>query len=106
MGNIFFKGLSGGQIRRLSLAVELISSPAVLLLDEPTSGLDSGSAFAIMGELRLLASYGHTIICTIHQPSSEVWAKFDQLMLLAQGNVCYMGETKNALAQSKNNGNG
>jgi len=72
----------------------LISSPAIVLLDEPTSGLDSASAFAVMGELRNLAALGHTVICTIHQPSSEIWARFDQLMLVAQGKICYTGEAK------------
>jgi len=98
VGNIFMKGLSGGQQRRLSMAIELIASPAILLLDEPTSGLDSASAYAIMTEMRSLASLGHTIICTIHQPSSEIWSKFDQFMLLAQGSVCYMGEASKAVA--------
>lgn len=92
VGNIFMKGLSGGQIRRLSIGVELIRSPAILLLDEPTSGLDSASAFAIMDYMRALAQLGHTIICTIHQPSSEIWTRFDQFMLLAAGRVVYMGE--------------
>ena len=97
VGNIFFKGLSGGQVRRLSIAVELISSPAILLLDEPTSGLDSASAFAIMQELRGLADLGHTVLCTIHQPSSEIWARFDSFMLIAQGKVCYMGPAARAV---------
>jgi len=97
VGNLFFKGLSGGQIRRLSVAVELISSPAIVLLDEPTSGLDSASAFAVIGQLRELAAFGHTVVCTIHQPSSEIWAKFDQFMLIAQGKVCYSGEAKAAV---------
>jgi ABC-type multidrug transport system ATPase subunit len=98
VGNIFMKGLSGGQKRRLSVGVELISSPAILLLDEPTSGLDSASAYAMIMELRSLAALGHTILCTIHQPSSEIWAQFDRCMLLAQGQVCYNGVATGAIS--------
>jgi len=92
VGTIFFKGLSGGQRRRLSIAVELISSPSILLLDEPTSGLDSASAYAVMNQLKNLANLGHSIVATIHQPSSEIWARFDQFMLMAQGSTVFVGE--------------
>ena len=97
VGSIFFKGLSGGQKRRLSMAVEMVSNPAVLLLDEPTSGLDSASAFAIMEELHHLAKLGHTVVATIHQPSSEIWSRFDQLLLLANGKTVFVGEVKRAV---------
>lgn len=98
VGNIFKKGLSGGQQKRLSVAIELISSPPIILLDEPTSGLDSASAYAIMKELRRLASLGHTIVATIHQPSSEIWNLFDLFMLLGAGRCCYFGEAKSCIA--------
>lgn len=93
VGTIFQKGLSGGQTRRLSVGVELVRSPSIILLDEPTTGLDSVSAYAIMEFLHSLAGGGHTIVCTIHQPSSEIWSRLDKLMLMAQGKVVYEGET-------------
>ena len=96
VGDIFRKGLSGGQKRRLSIAIELISCPAVLLLDEPTSGLDSSSAFSVVKYLKRVALQGnHTIIMTIHQPSSEIWDMFDRFMLLSKGYTVYYGEARN-----------
>lgn len=71
--------LSGGQQRRLSLAVALLKQPAVLFLDEPTSGLDAASATAIMGEITRVAKEERLVIlCTIHQPSTKVYNGFDQ----------------------------
>jgi len=84
VGDIFRKGISGGQKRRLSLAVELIKKPSVLIVDEPTSGLDSASAYGVMRNLTALCKAGHTIITTIHQPSSEIYGMFDQFMLLSK----------------------
>jgi len=84
VGDVFRKGLSGGQLRRLSIAVELIGNPSVLLLDEPTSGLDSSAAENIMSHLNDLAKSGRTVICTIHQPPSEVWENFDKFLLLSK----------------------
>jgi len=91
VGDIFRKGLSGGQKRRLSLAVELVKQPAVLLLDEPTSGLDSASAYSVMLRLQAMAKAGHAIMCTIHQPSSELWSLFDKFILLSGGHTIYNG---------------
>ena len=73
--------------RRLSLAVELVKRPAILLLDEPTSGLDSASAFGVMQRLKAMARAGHAIALTIHQPSSELWALFDNVLLLSGGHT-------------------
>lgn len=97
VGDIFRKGLSGGQKRRLSLAVELVKAPKVMVLDEPTSGLDSASAFGIMSSLTALAKLGHTIIATIHQPSSDVWTLFDKLLLLSEGRTLFFGESRAAV---------
>ena len=92
-GNAFFKGLSGGQKRRLSLAVALCKRPNVIFLDEPTSGLDAASAAAIMQFLKETASKNHiAIICTIHQPSSSVFANFSSVAFLTAGEMAYVGK--------------
>nr|QNH67970.1 ATP-binding cassette transporter subfamily G-like protein 4 [Brachionus plicatilis] len=86
------KGISGGERRRLAFATELITNPNLLFLDEPTSGLDSFMALTIVDCMRDLVKQGKTIICTIHQPSSEVFQKFDKLCLLAEGKLAFIGE--------------
>ncbi|KAF7563915.1 hypothetical protein G7046_g188 [Stylonectria norvegica] len=78
-------GLNLEQRKRVTIAVELSASPAILFLDEPTSGLDGQSALKIVQLLRGLADAGQTIICTIHQPSMEVFSHFDRLVLLLRG---------------------
>jgi len=81
VGNDFVQGLSGGQKRRLSIAIALLKKPAVIMLDEPTSGLDSAASVAIVSELRKLAkSENLIVIMTIHQPSTKVYNDFDQVM--------------------------
>jgi ABC-type multidrug transport system ATPase subunit len=77
--------LSGGQKRRVSIAIELLSDPMWLLADEPTSGLDSIATAELIQAFRALADRGTGIICTIHQPSSQVFELFDKLLLLAPG---------------------
>jgi ABC-type multidrug transport system ATPase subunit len=68
-----------------------------MFLDEPTSGLDSFMAMSIVESMRKLArEENKTIICTIHQPSSEVFDKFDRLVLMAEGKLAYIGELKEA----------
>ena len=72
--------------KRTTIGVELAAKPQLLLfLDEPTSGLDSQSAWAIMSFLRDLADQGLSILCTIHQPSAELFQVFDRLLLLRKG---------------------
>ena len=98
VGNQFLKGLSGGQKRRLSLAVSLLTDPKVLFLDEPTSGLDAAAAAAIMSFLKELAQATNIcIVCTIHQPSTAVFNGFDRVMLLSSGRVAYLGTSQNVL---------
>ncbi len=85
IGSARAKTLSGGQRKRANLASELITDPPVLILDEPTSGLSSQDAFEIIHLLRAQANQGRTIIITIHQPSSELYAKIDKTLYLAPG---------------------
>ncbi|OWZ19517.1 Pleiotropic drug resistance protein transporter [Phytophthora megakarya] len=79
------RGSSMEQMKRLTIGVELAAQPSVIFLDEPTSGLDARSAKLIMTGVRKVADSGRTIICTIHQPSSDVFALFDSLLLLKRG---------------------
>ncbi|GAA5875055.1 hypothetical protein JCM3774_003416 [Rhodotorula dairenensis] len=85
VGGPLVKGISGGEKRRLSLAVQLLSDPAVLYADEPTSGLDAFTAQNVMQTLRDLASDGRTIVVSIHQPRSDIWQMFDNALLLVKG---------------------
>ncbi|KAH0471682.1 MAG: hypothetical protein KVP17_003510 [Porospora cf. gigantea B] len=86
-------GLSGGERKRLSVATEMISSPPLLFADEPTTGLDSSMAEVVIKKLKDLTLRGHCVACTIHQPSSTLFQKFDDLILMADGNVLYAGDT-------------
>lgn len=101
VGDVFRKGLSAGQLRRLSLGVELVKQPAVLVLDEPTSGLDSAAAWGVMSQIANLAAKGHTIVTTIHQPSSEVWACFGEFLLLSAGRTMFYGPKVEAIPYFK-----
>lgn len=84
--------ISGGERRRLSIAVEAVHDPAVLILDEPTSGLDSTSALQIVDMLRSMAeSRGRTVILSIHQPCSRIVKLFGSLLLLSDGRVLHHG---------------
>ena len=92
------KGISGGQRKRVNLAMELLSDPLILFLDEPTSGLSSRDAFNVMQLLRKLADSGKTILLTIHQPSLDVFRLMDSLVLVSKdtnsadpGRLVYFG---------------
>ncbi|XP_073236643.1 protein white-like [Porites lutea] len=91
------RGISGGEKKRLAFASEVLTNPLVLFADEPTSGLDSYMAQSLIGSLQRLAASGRTIMCTIHQPSSEVYAMFDSVLFLAEGRTAYMGTTAEAV---------
>lgn len=78
------KGISGGQRKRVNLAMELLTDPSVLYLDEPTSGLSSEDALMVMKLLRKLADSGKAILLTIHQPSLEAYRLLDNLVLMGK----------------------
>ncbi|XP_031378543.1 ABC transporter G family member 11-like [Punica granatum] len=97
------KGLSGGQKRRVSICLEMLTHPKLLFLDEPTSGLDSAASYYVMSRIARLTKdseigggIGRTVVVCIHQPSSEVFQLFDNLCLLSSGRTVYFGPTSAA----------
>lgn len=90
--NVTAEKLSGGERKRLSIALELVANPNVFFLDEPTSGLDEVTAAQCINMLRDLAHQGHTVVCTIHQPSARIFNYFDNIYVLAQGSCVYQGK--------------
>ena len=91
------RGISGGQRKRVNIALELLTEPSLLFLDEPTSGLDSTSTLEVLEVLRQLADAGKTIIMTIHQPRIEAFKCVDKLLLLAKGGkLAYFGPAMGA----------
>ncbi|KAL2342908.1 hypothetical protein Fmac_004193 [Flemingia macrophylla] len=92
IGDDRVRGISGGERRRVSIGVEVIHDPKVLILDEPTSGLDSTSALQIIDMLKVMAdTRGRTIILSIHQPGFRIVKLFNSLLLLANGSVLHHG---------------
>ncbi|GJJ69567.1 ATP-binding cassette, subfamily G (WHITE), member 2, SNQ2 [Entomortierella parvispora] len=86
-------GISVEERKRLTIGVELVAKPKLLFLDEPTSGLDAQASYNIMRFMRKLTDQGQAILCTIHQPSSQLFAFFDDLLLLAKGGrTVYFGD--------------
>lgn len=97
VGSSLHRGLSGGEKRRVSIGVQMLANPSVLFLDEPTTGLDASSAFQLVRTLKNLAAKGRTVVVTIHQPRSEIWALFDNLILLSKGAPVYSGAVADCL---------
>jgi ABC-type multidrug transport system ATPase subunit len=92
VGGQFIRGVSGGQKRRTSIAMELLTKPPIIFLDEPTSGLDSAAAMRLFNVLKTLAVQQNTlVVATIHQPRSDIFDLFDKLLLLSLGYVVYQG---------------
>ena len=94
VGNADKRGISGGQKKRVNIAMELVAYPRVLFLDEPTTGLDSTACDKVCQCLKRLTSLGITVICVIHQPRYSVFRTFDNLLLLGKGGqTVYHGST-------------
>ncbi|XAR49466.1 Taurine-transporting ATPase [Bertholletia excelsa] len=92
------KGLSGGQKRRVSICIEILTRPTLLFLDEPTSGLDSAASYYVMTRIAQPSQHrGRTIVVSIHQPSSEVFQLFQSLCLLSSGRTVYFGPAGSAI---------
>jgi len=89
------RGISGGERKRVSIAQELITRPKIIFLDEPTSGLDAYSAYSTITLIKRLAKARNiTAMCTVHQPSSEIFLEFDDCLLLHDGSCVYNGSVE------------
>uniref|UniRef100_A0A8C6L6Z3 ATP-binding cassette sub-family G member 2-like n=2 Tax=Nothobranchius TaxID=28779 RepID=A0A8C6L6Z3_NOTFU len=97
IGTEFLRGVSGGERKRCSIGMELITSPSLLFLDEPTTGLDSNTANCIIGLLHKLSRRGKTVIFSIHQPRYSIFKLFDHLTLMHKGEIVYAGAADHAL---------
>lgn len=96
IGSNEYRGISGGERKRTAIGVEIITNPKLLFLDEPTSGLDSFTARHVMESVRDLARGGRAVMCTIHQPRSNIYELFDVLLLLSKGHTVYSGPAQYA----------
>jgi len=92
VGSALQRGISGGQRKRLNIAINLLRRPSVLVLDEPTSGLDSYTAFEVLLAVKSLSVAGLTVLSTIHAPSTSIFHLFDRLMVVLDGRMVYAGD--------------
>lgn len=105
IGSDLIKGISGGEKRRVTIAIQILTDPKVLLLDEPTSGLDAFTATSIIEVLNGLAAEGRTLILTIHQSRSDLFHYFNNVLLLARGgHPVYVGPGEEMLPHFENLG--
>ncbi|KAM6940436.1 broad substrate specificity ATP-binding cassette transporter ABCG2b isoform 2-T2 [Xenentodon cancila] len=104
IGTEFLRGVSGGERKRCSIGMELITSPSLLFLDEPTTGLDSNTANSIIGLLHKLSRRGKTVIFSIHQPRYSIFRQFDHLTLMHKGEIVYAGAASYAMEYFTNLG--
>ncbi len=106
VGSPLNKTISGGQRKRLNIALELIREPIILIVDEPTSGLSSMDSETVMTLLKTQSLQGKLVIVNIHQPSSEIYKLFDKLLILDKGGYpVYQGNPVNALSYFKRQAN-
>ncbi|KAI8621820.1 hypothetical protein BC830DRAFT_1250379 [Chytriomyces sp. MP71] len=97
IGDEVRRGISGGQRKRVNIAIELVAAPLALFLDEPTSGIDSTSALRIAQLLGRVSKCGSTVVAIVHQPSQEVFETFDDVMMLGpHGKLVYIGPISDA----------
>jgi len=104
VGGILARGISGGERKRVAIAMEILTDPCVLFLDEPTTGLDSYSAENVIGLCRHLAGLGKTVCCTIHQPNSYIFNMFQSLIILADTKTVFQGDARTAVEYFKEKG--
>ncbi|KAJ1666843.1 hypothetical protein EV178_001927 [Coemansia sp. RSA 1646] len=98
IGSPGMRGVSGGERKRVSIGIELVTDPSILVLDEPSSGLDSSSAEMVVKLTKdMCRERNLTTLMTIHQPSAEMMAQYDKLILLSQGKLVYIGPADQAL---------
>lgn len=98
IGDTTRKGISGGERKRVCVAIELLTAPKLLFLDEPTSGLDSATSLSLIAALKNLTEEGIcTCVCTIHQPQKRIFELFDNLLLMKQGRIVYQGNAQKSL---------
>jgi len=97
IGSVLQRGISGGQAKRVNIALSLITRPSLLFLDEPTSGLDSFMANEVATCLADLAREGRTVVCTIHSPTAKAFSLFDELLMLKSGEAIYGGPVEGAV---------
>lgn len=91
VGNAEKRGISGGERKRVNIALELIGAPLALILDEPTSGLDSATALSLMKLIKSIALSGVTVICVLHQPRPDIFDLLDSILLLDSSQQVYSG---------------
>ncbi|XP_026166011.1 ATP-binding cassette sub-family G member 8 isoform X2 [Mastacembelus armatus] len=94
VGNDYVRGVSGGERRRVSIAVQLLWNPGILILDEPTSGLDSFTAHNLIITLSRLARGNRLVLLSVHQPRSDIFQLFDLVVLLSSGSAVYCGAAR------------
>ncbi|GAB4821434.1 hypothetical protein N2152v2_008480 [Parachlorella kessleri] len=98
IGSSLRRGISGGQAKRVSIAIALVTAPRILFMDEPTSGLDSYMANEVMRAVKNLAGMGITLVSSIHSPTPFCFNQFDRVLLLLRGSVIYFGPNGKLLA--------
>eukprot|EP00121_Abeoforma_whisleri_P006665 Awhi_evm1s6069 len=102
IGNEVRRGVSGGEMRRVSVGLNLLTNPSILFLDEPSTGLDSFASSNLVKLLKKLSQNGRTVCISIHQPRSDVYNLFDNIVLLSKGNLVYSGPKTKVVSYFRN----